>query len=312
MSCGNLDKRGVWGKMDTCICMAEFLYCSPETTTQLLLSYIPIQSKKFKLWVKKKVKNRFFYFSYPLLIFPLFSEFFLYLHCQYIEILHTTHYLLYNHNLASDLNCNFSLFTFNWRIALQCCIGFCHTSTWISHKYTYVPSLLILWSSFPLPTPSHPSRLYRAPDLSSLWYTVNFHWLSVLHVVMYIFLCYYLNSSHPLLPPLCTQVCSLCPHLHLSLFSHSVVSHSLRPHELQHNRLPCPSPYPGVCSNSCPLSRWCHPTISSLSSPSSPAFNLSQHQGLFQWVRPLHQVAKTLEFQLQHQCFHWIFRVHFL
>ena len=129
MLCGSLDVRGVWGKMDTCICMAEFLYCSPETTTQLLHSYIPIQSKKFKLWVKKKVKNRFFYFSYPLLIFPLFSEFFLYLHCQYIEILHTTHYLLYNHNLASDLNCNFSLFTFNWRIALQCCIGFCHTST---------------------------------------------------------------------------------------------------------------------------------------------------------------------------------------
>ena len=49
-----------------------------------------------------------------------------------------------------------------------------------------------------------------------------------------------------------------------------------------------------------------------LSSPSSPAFNLSQHQGLFQWVGSSHQVAKVLEFQLQHQCFHWIFRVDFL
>ena len=42
-----------------------------------------------------------------------------------------------------------------------------------------------------------------------------------------------------------------------------------------------------------------------LSSPSPPAFNLSQHQGLFQWVSSLHQVAKVLEFQLQHQSFQW-------
>ena len=45
-------------------------------------------------------------------------------------------------------------------------------------------------------------------------------------------------------------------------FSHSVVSSSLRPHGLQHSRLPCLSPTPGVYSNSCPLSQWCHPTIS--------------------------------------------------
>ena len=46
-------------------------------------------------------------------------------------------------------------------------------------------------------------------------------------------------------------------------FSQSVVSNSLRPHELQHTRLPCPSQTPRPCSNSCPLSQWCHPTISS-------------------------------------------------
>ena len=46
-------------------------------------------------------------------------------------------------------------------------------------------------------------------------------------------------------------------------FSLSVMSDSLRPHGLQHSRLPCPSPTPGVYSNSCPSSRWCHPTISS-------------------------------------------------
>ena len=45
-----------------------------------------------------------------------------------------------------------------------------------------------------------------------------------------------------------------------------------------------------------------------LSSPSFPAFNLSQHQGLFQWISSSHQVAKVLEFQLQHQSFQWIFR----
>ena len=41
------------------------------------------------------------------------------------------------------------------------------------------------------------------------------------------------------------------------------MSNSLWPHEWQHTRLPCPSPAPGVCSNSCPLSQWCHTTISS-------------------------------------------------
>ena len=48
-----------------------------------------------------------------------------------------------------------------------------------------------------------------------------------------------------------------------SSVSRSVMSDSLWPHRLQHSRLPCPSPTPGACSNSCPVSRWCHPTISS-------------------------------------------------
>ena len=52
-------------------------------------------------------------------------------------------------------------------------------------------------------------------------------------------------------------------HGSVSQFSHSVVSDSLGPHGLQHARLPCPSPTPRVYSNSSPLSRWCHPTISS-------------------------------------------------
>ena len=49
----------------------------------------------------------------------------------------------------------------------------------------------------------------------------------------------------------------------LLLSSRSVLSDSWWPHGLQHARLPCPSPTPGACSNSCPSSQWCHPTISS-------------------------------------------------
>ena len=60
---------------------------------------------------------------------------------------------------------------------------------------------------------------------------------------------------------------------------------------------------------------WVHNAIQPshpLSSPSLPTFNLSQHQGLFQWVTSSHQVAKVLEFQLQHQSCQWIFRTDFL
>ena len=68
-------------------------------------------------------------------------------------------------------------------------------------------------------------------------------------------------------------------------FSHSVMSDSLRPHESQHTRPPCPSPTPSVYSNSCPSSRWCHPAISSSvvpfsscpqSLPASGSFPMSQ------------------------------------
>ena len=83
-------------------------------------------------------------------------------------------------------------------------------------------------------------------------------------------------SHHPRLAVLkiqsssCCSVAKLCP--------------TLWPHELQHARLPCPSLSPGVCSNSCPLSWWCHPTVSfsvtlffcDQSSPSSRSFPVSQ------------------------------------
>ena len=78
----------------------------------------------------------------------------------------------------------------------------------------------------------------------------------------------------------------------------SVVSDSLQPHESQHSRPPCPSPSPWVHSDSHPSSPWCHPAISSSVVPSPPAPNPSQHQSLFQWVNPSHEVAKVLELQL--------------
>jgi len=64
-------------------------------------------------------------------------------------------------------------------------------------------------------------------------------------------------------------------------FSHSVVSDSLWSHGLQHYRLPCPSPTPGACSNSCPLSRWCHWTISSSVVPFSSCLQSFLASGFF-------------------------------
>ena len=81
-------------------------------------------------------------------------------------------------------------------------------------------------------------------------------------------------------------------------FSRSVVSDSLRLHESQHTRPPCPSPTPGVHSDSRPSSRWCHLAILSFVDPFSSTPNPSQHQSLFQWVNSSHEVAKVLELQL--------------
>ena len=84
---------------------------------------------------------------------------------------------------------------------------------------------------------------------------------------------------------------------HSAQFSCSVVSDSLRPHELQHARPPCPST-PGVHSDSRPSSRWCHPAISSSVVPFSSCPQSLPASELFQWVNSLHEVAKVLEFQL--------------
>ena len=88
-------------------------------------------------------------------------------------------------------------------------------------------------------------------------------------------------------------------------FSCSVMSNSLRP-PVHHQLLEFTLTHVHWVGNAIKLT---HPLVS----PSSPsAFNLSQHQGLSRWVSSSHQVAKVLEFQLQHQSFQWIFSTDFL
>ena len=95
-------------------------------------------------------------------------------------------------------------------------------------------------------------------------------------------------------------------------FSRSVLSDSLRPHGPQHTGLPVHHQLPELTQTHVhQVSNAIQPSLP-LSSPSPPAFNFSQDQGLFKWVSSLHQVAKVLEFQLQHQSFQWIFRTDFL
>ena len=94
-------------------------------------------------------------------------------------------------------------------------------------------------------------------------------------------------------------------------FSHSVVSDSLWPLDDNTPGFPVHHQLPELSQTHV---HWVSDAIQPfhpLLSP-SPAFNLSQHQGLFQWVSAFHQVAKVLEFQLQHQSFQWAFRTDFL
>ena len=87
---------------------------------------------------------------------------------------------------------------------------------------------------------------------------------------------------------------------------------TLRPHGPQHAQLLCPPSTPRACSNSCPSSWWCHPTISSSVIPFSSCLQPFPHQRLYQRVGSSHQVTKRLAFQLQHQSFQWTFRTAFL
>ena len=98
------------------------------------------------------------------------------------------------------------------------------------------------------------------------------------------------------------QITDRCTSMQISLssvqFSRSVMSHSLRPHESQHTRPPCPSPTPRVHSDSLPSSQWCHPAISSSVVPFSSCSQSLPASESFPMSQLLHEVAKVLEFQL--------------
>ena len=95
-------------------------------------------------------------------------------------------------------------------------------------------------------------------------------------------------------------------------FSHSVISDSFWTFGLQHTRTACPSPTTESFSNSCLSNQWCHPTMSFSVIPFSSCHQSFPASGSFQMNQFSHQVAKVLEFQLQHQPFQWIFRTDFL
>ena len=113
------------------------------------------------------------------------------------------------------------------------------------------------------------------------------------------------------------MLCNLSPPLKLKgvlltekvekSFCCSIVSNFLWPHGLQHTRFSCPSPSLRACSNSYPLSRWYHPTISSSVVPFSFSLQSFPASGSF-----LMSQLKVLELHFQHQSFQWIFRVDFL
>ena len=99
----------------------------------------------------------------------------------------------------------------------------------------------------------------------------SYQWLSNISLCVYIHI-----TPHLLYPFIC------CLHIFSSVqFSFSVVSNSLRPYGLQHARPPCPSPTPRAYSNSCPLSRWCHPAISSSAVPFSSCLQSFPASGSF-------------------------------
>ena len=132
------------------------------------------------------------------------------------------------------------------------------------------------WSGLPFPSPGdlldlgiEPASL-KSPALAEGFFTTSATWEALSCALM-------ASKSHLLHCHLhlCCCCCCWCP--------------TLPPYKLQRARLLCPSLSLGVCSNSCPLSQWCHPTISSSVAPFPPALNLSQHQGLFQWVNSLLQ-----------------------
>ena len=146
---------------------------------------------------------------------------------------------------------------------------------------------------------------------------VRHDWVTSLHFfLLFIFDCVDRNKLWKILKEMGKRPACLSPEKpfsrSVSQFSPSVMSDSLPPHGLQHTRLPCPSPTLGAYSNSCPLSWWCHPTISSSVFPFFCHVQSFPESGSFQISQFFTSGDQSTEFQIQHQAFQWIVRTDFL
>ena len=167
-------------------------------------------------------------------------------------------------------------------------------------------------SELPFYLPLYPIPLScpGALALSALLHASNLHWSSISHMVIYISMLF-----PQIVPKVCCFLCVSFAALHKGSWFSSVKMLSLTlsdPMECSMRVFPVHCQLPELAQIHvylvCDAIQPSHP----LSSSSPPAFNLSQHQSLFQWVSSSHQVAKVLEFQLQHQSFQWIFRTDLL
>ena len=95
-------------------------------------------------------------------------------------------------------------------------------------------------------------------------------------------------------------------------FSRSIMSESLQPRGLQHTRLPCPSPTPRAYSNTCPSSRWCHPTILSFVIPFSSCLQFLPASGSFPWSQFFAPSGQSIGVSTSASVLQWIFRTDFL
>ena len=136
------------------------------------------------------------------------------------------------------------------------------------------------WSGLPCPSPGYIYIMYIYMHTYMyiyicIWYVCVYIYklVSVHYICVYIYIYIYVSTY------ICTYI--YIYKLVSVQFSCSVMCDSLRPHGLQHARLPCPSPTPGTCSNSCPSSWWCHPTISSSIVPFSSCFQSCPASGSF-------------------------------
>ena len=171
--------------------------------------FLNLSEKMFLIWLKNLTSLICSFLVLLLWIFPRIIETSKIME-EYEIIYSLKEALLLEERLYLDGRV-FNLFIFNWRtIALQYCVGFCHTSKHESPIGIHMspPS----WTSLPSPTPSHPSSLLQSPALSSLRHAADAHRVSVLSMVVCVFPGYSVHClphAHTM-----SMICSLCLHLH--------------------------------------------------------------------------------------------------